>query len=121
MRIDEEESRIGLGDDCYLDLDGEFLMKDGERLYLTAIAFRLLRFFAEHPGEIISSQDLIRRGWGKDSMVERDELYVYINTIRASLEDTPRTPKCLRNIRGQGYVLFPRQRANNFLSVYEKK
>ena len=110
MQPNEEDSRIGLGDDCYLDLDGEFLMKDGERLYLTGMAFRLLRFLAEHPGESISTQDLIRRGWGKDSMVERDELYVYINTIRASLEDTPRTPKCLRNIRGQGYVLCPREK-----------
>lgn len=108
MRPDEEDSRIGMGDDCYLDLDGEFLMKDGERLYLTGMAFRLLRFLAEHPREIISTQDLIRRGWGKDSLVDRDELYVYINIIRGSLEDVPRKPCCLKTIRGQGYVFFPR-------------
>lgn len=110
MRSDKEDSRIDIGDDCYLDLDGEFLMKDGERLYLTGMAFRLLRFLAEQPGEILSTDDLIRRGWGKDSMVERDELYVYINLIRASLEDTPKDPQCLKNIRGQGYVLCPRRK-----------
>ena len=83
-------------------------MKDGEQIYLTSIAFRLLRMLAEHSGEVVSSQDLIRRGWGKDSLVERDELYVYISTIRANLEDLPRKPRCLKTVRGQGYVLYPR-------------
>jgi|GEM_PF-3808001 len=110
MESHDDDSRIGLGQDCYLDLDGEVLMKDGGTQYLTPIAFRLLRYLAEHLGEVLTSEDLIRRAWGKNGMVPRDELYVYIRKIRLELEDDPDEPQCLKTVRHRGYVLYARQK-----------
>lgn len=106
----EIESRISLGDDCYLNLNGAVLVKDGDTKYLTPIEFRLLRYLAEHMGEVVSSNDLIVRGWGENTMAQRDELYVFIRQIRIQLEDNPDEPTCLQTIRRRGYVLYPRQK-----------
>ncbi|QSO53141.1 winged helix-turn-helix domain-containing protein [Alicyclobacillus sp. ALC3] len=105
----EMESRISLGDDCYLNLNGAVLVKDGEVRYLTPIAFRLLRHLAEHIGEVVSSDELFLRGWGENSMAQRDELYVFIRQIRMQLEDNPNTPTCLKTLRRRGYILCARQ------------
>lgn len=104
------ESRIGLGDDCYLDLDGAVLIKDGQTVYLTPMTFRLLRYMADHMGSVLTVEELIRRLWGKQVMVHRDELYVYIRKIRMALEDEPNKPRCLKTFRNRGYVLYPRQK-----------
>lgn len=105
-----EDSRIDLGDDCYLDLNGAVLMKDGKIRYLTPIAFRLFVYFALHVGETLTVEELIHRAWGKQGVVQRDELYVYIRKIRLALEDNPNAPKCLKTLRHLGYVLYPRQK-----------
>ncbi|WP_040288940.1 winged helix-turn-helix domain-containing protein [Alicyclobacillus hesperidum] len=106
----EIDSRISLGDDCYLNLNGAVLVKDGETKYLTPIAFRLLRYLAERIGEVVPSDDLIIRGWGENTMAQRDELYVFIRQIRIQLEDNPDAPTCLKTVRRKGYVLYARQK-----------
>lgn len=107
---DEMQSRISLGDDCYLNLNGAVLVKDGEIKYLTPIEFRLLRYLAEHMGEVVSSDELIMRGWGENTMAQRDELYVFIHQIRLQLEDNPEKPTCLKTVRRRGYILYPRRK-----------
>lgn len=109
----EIDGRISLGDDCYLNLNGAVLIKDGETKYLTPIAFRLLRYLAEHIGEVVSSNDLFLRGWGEDTMAQRDELYVFIRQIRIQLEDNLDAPTCLKTVRRQGYILCARQKQDS--------
>ncbi|QSO52806.1 winged helix-turn-helix domain-containing protein [Alicyclobacillus curvatus] len=104
------DSRIWLGDDCYLNLNGAVLVKDGETKYLTPIEFRLLRYLAEHMGEVVLSNELIVRGWGENTMAQRDELYVFIHQIRVQLEDNPENPTCLKTVRRRGYILYPRRK-----------
>ena len=106
----ERDSRIGLGDDCYLNLNGAVLVKDGDTKYLTPIEFRLLRYLAEHMGEVVSSNELIVRGWGENTMAQRDELYVFIHQIRVQLEDNPENPTWLKTVRRRGYILYPRRK-----------
>lgn len=113
----DKESHISLGDDCYIDLDGAVLIKDGEVRYLTPIAFHLFRFLAEHIGEVVSSDDLFRRGWGKETMAQRDELYVFIRQIRIQLEDDPNDPMCLKTLRRRGYVLLARKKHGSGCTV----
>ena len=64
----ERNNQMSLGDDCCLDLDGTLLVKDGKTIYMTPIAFRLLLYLAEHVEEIVPSDDLFVRGWGKETM-----------------------------------------------------
>lgn len=109
----EIDGHISLGDDCYLNLNGAVLVKDGDTKYLTPIAFRLLRYLAENMGEVVSSNDLFLRGWGEDTMAQRDELYVFIRQIRIQLEDDPDAPTCLRTIRRKGYILSARQKQDS--------
>jgi len=113
----ELNNHVSLGDDCYLDLDGALLIKDGETIYMTPIAFRLLLYLAEQAGEIVSSEDLFVRGWGKDTMAQRDELYVFIRQIRIQLEDDPNEPMCLKTLRRRGYVLYARQKSGRGCTV----
>jgi DNA-binding response OmpR family regulator len=110
MREVDSQSLICIGNGCYLDLDGDILIKDGRIKYLSPIAFRLLRYLAEHLGEAVASEELICRAWGKGAIDKRDELYVYIRQIRIELEDDPNQPRCLKTVRKFGYVLCPFQK-----------
>lgn len=113
----EIDGHISIGDDCYLNLNGAVLIKDGKTKYLTPIAFRLLRYLAEHIGEVVSSNELFLRGWGEDAMAQRDELYVFIRQIRKQLEDDPDSPTCLKTLRRKGYILYARQKQDSACSL----
>ncbi len=106
----ERRQPILLGEECYLDVEKEILVKDDLPIALSRIQFRLLYYLANHMGQPVSDQYLISYAWGTDAFVSRNDLYVYINRLRQRLEDNPKLPECLLSLRGKGYVLYPRRR-----------
>lgn len=102
--------QISFGDECFLDFDQQVLIKDKHHIALSRIQFRLLQYLAMNIGKIIPSEELISYVWGTNCLVNKDELYVYINRVRNRLEDNPRKPKCLLSLRGTGYILYPRKK-----------
>ncbi|GEO25172.1 hypothetical protein AAC03nite_09570 [Alicyclobacillus acidoterrestris] len=105
----ETESHISLGVNCYLDTEDETLFKDGLKINLSRIQYKLLLFLAQNIGHLVPTEELIRHGWGRNKLIDKDELYVYMKRIRNKLEDNPKEPKCLITERGFGYVLYPRE------------
>lgn len=105
----ESRQPILLGEKCYLDVEKEILVKDNLPIALSRIQFRLLHYLAQHVGQPVSDQNLIRYAWGAEAFVSRNDLYVYINRLRQRLEDNPKRPECLLSLRGKGYVLYTRK------------
>jgi DNA-binding response OmpR family regulator len=85
-----------------LTLDEErqcVVTEGGETVSLTAIEFRLLRYFMLHPGRILSQGRLSEHVY--EGYAERDSnvIEVYVNRLRGKLGKD-----LIRTQRGQGYV-----------------
>ncbi|MEU4214207.1 response regulator transcription factor [Actinoplanes sp. NPDC026623] len=90
--------------------DLEILPEAGEvRLNKAAIAvtrteFRLLCELAEHPGQVLSRQQLLQRVWGYEIGDER-LVDVHVGRLRHKIEKSPGSPRHLVTVRGLGYKL----------------
>ncbi len=89
--------------DLALDLDACCLFKDGERIDLTSVEFRIMELFMEHPGKVYTKQQIFERGWGEDYIVADNNIMVCISKLRAKLDEDPSA--YITTIRGLGYRL----------------
>lgn len=69
----------------------------------TTTEFRLLDFFARHPGRMFSRDQLLDAVWGDQRFVTPRSVDVYIRRIREKIEEDPETPRFLKTMRGAGY------------------
>ena len=89
--------------DLALDLDECCLYKDGVRIDLTSVEFKILSMFMEHPGKVFTRQQIFERGWGEEYAVADNNIMVCISKLRAKLSENPSA--YIRTIRGLGYRL----------------
>ena len=73
--------------------------------HLTPRLTSLLKYFMEHPNEVLEREALFRRIWNTEYTGDTRTLDVHISWIRQSIEPDPRKPKYLITIRGVGYRL----------------
>ena len=76
----------------------------GEPVALTRTEFRLLCELAEHPGLVLTRQQLLQRVWEYDVGDER-LVDVHVGRLRQKIEDDSRAPRRLVTVRGMGYKL----------------
>lgn len=78
--------------------------KNGAPMELTAAEYKLLRLFMEHPGIILSAEQIMGNLWDCDgSFVDGNTLAVYIRRLRAKVEDDPARPTRIVTVRRMGY------------------
>jgi len=71
---------------------------------LTGLDFQLLRFFAEHPGDILDRSVLNEATRGRDVGPLDRSLDVQISRLRLRLRDDGKKPFLIKTVRGAGYV-----------------
>jgi DNA-binding response OmpR family regulator len=76
----------------------------GAAVSVTRTEFQLLCELAEHPGRVLSRQQLLQRVWGYDGGDER-LVDVHVGRLRQKIEDGQGTPRHLVTVRGLGYKL----------------
>jgi two-component system phosphate regulon response regulator PhoB len=65
--------------------------------------FRLLAFFMENPGRVLSRQELLDGVWGRDVYIDGRTVDVHVGRLRKALShDRGRDP--IRTVRGAGYA-----------------
>jgi DNA-binding winged helix-turn-helix (wHTH) protein/Tfp pilus assembly protein PilF len=74
----------------------------GRVVRLEPKAFDLLAYFAQHPGETLSREQLIADVWG-GKFVTEDVVMVAVHALRQAFEDDARSPRFIETIRGRGY------------------
>ncbi|GAA2817389.1 response regulator transcription factor [Saccharopolyspora taberi] len=79
--------------------------RDGRELNLTATELRLLLEFADHPGQVLSRQVLLRRVWDYGYVGDSRIVDAAVARLRAKIEDDAGNPALLRTVRGLGYRL----------------
>ena len=71
---------------------------------VTRTEFHLLCELGEHPGRVLSRQQLLQRVWQYDGGDER-LVDVHVGRLRQKIEDEPGGPRHLVTVRGLGYKL----------------
>jgi len=90
-----------------LDLKAGELYKDGRRLRLQEQPFRILKMLVEHPGEVVTREELQKKLWPNDTIVEFDHsINAAIKRLRDALGDTAEEPKYVETVARRGYRLL---------------
>lgn len=80
--------------------------KDGRELFLSALEYRLLLVFVNHPKSIVTRDHLLNELWdAAGEFVTDNALTVYIKRLREKIEDDPSDPRIILTVRGTGYRL----------------
>lgn len=88
------------------DFQGYVAVKDGIKIDYTPLEFRMLHFFVQNRGIVLSRDQLLDQVWGKDNLVvSLRTIDSHVASIRKKLEDDPSDPVHIINIRGVGYKL----------------
>ncbi|HIT25264.1 MAG TPA: response regulator transcription factor [Candidatus Enterenecus avicola] len=78
--------------------------KDGQDLNLSALEYRLLLMFLNHPGAVLTRSQLLEGIWDiAGDFVNDNTLTVYIKRLREKIEDDPQSPTLIKTVRGMGY------------------
>jgi len=87
-----------------LDLRAGELRKHGLRVRLQEQPFQLLAMLLEHPGEVVTREELQRKLWPADTFVDFDHgLNKSISKIREALSDSAESPRFVETVARRGY------------------
>src|ERR1700758_3606502 len=99
-------SRVGVVRFGLFEVDprsGE-LRKQGIKVKLQEQPFHLLRMLLEHPGEIITRDELQKKIWPAETFVDFDQgLNNAVKRLREALNDSSETPHFIETIPRRGY------------------
>ena len=97
------DDKITIGD-IQIDRTTHSVARAGKAIHLGPTEFRLLEYFAQHPGRVFSREQLLDGVWGSDVYVEARTVDVHIGRLRKALMsqggDNP-----IRTVRSAGYSL----------------
>ena len=86
---------------------GRGLVQRGSRtINLTPTEFRLLVYLAQHPGQVLSREQILDGVWGYAPDVESESVVtVHIRRLREKIELDPGHPRLVLTVPGIGYRL----------------
>ncbi len=94
---------VTLGD-VTVDTEKGIATKSGKDLFLSALEYRLLLFFINNRGIVLTRTQLLGAIWDvAGEFVNDNTLTVYIKRLREKIENDPANPKIILTVRGLGY------------------
>ncbi|MBL6946928.1 MAG: phosphate regulon transcriptional regulator PhoB [Rhodospirillales bacterium] len=89
--------------DLVMDLAAHKVLRNGRPIKLGPTEFRLLKYFIESAGRVLSRERLLNEVWGRDIFVEERTVDVHIRRLRKALnEEGEQDP--IRTVRSAGYA-----------------
>ena len=86
-----------------IDFIKQEMLKGENPVRLSATEYRILHYFIDHEGEVISRDKFLDEVWGYDSYPTTRTVDNYILSLRKKIEDDPAKPKHLLTIHKVGY------------------
>jgi two-component system KDP operon response regulator KdpE len=76
-----------------------------QRVALTPKEYRLLQILAQHSGNVVTHQFLLREVWGNEHVDDTHYLRIFVRKLRRKIEANPTQPRILLTELGVGYRL----------------
>lgn len=96
----EEEKALTVGD-LVLDVASKKLIKSGENVELTALEYRMILYFMNNQGRVLTKNQIYEAVWDQDKFVDDNSIMVAISKLRGKINDEAHD--YIRTIRGLGY------------------
>ena len=77
--------------------------KGGRALDLSPREFKMLKYFAEHRGEVVTRDQLLDHVWGYEGLPLTRTVDMHIAKLRRKIEDTPSDPRHIITVHRVGY------------------
>jgi DNA-binding response OmpR family regulator len=92
--------------DIVINFTGMRATKGGRELPLTPTEFRILHFFYDHPGEVVTRDQLLEEIWGEspEGILTRT-LVTHIASLRKKIEPELDQPQFIQTVPGTGYKM----------------
>ena len=90
-------------DGLELDFERGGAARDGQRIRLTRIEWRLLQTLAQHPGRTLTHQQLFDAVWARPYGNAQQYLRVHVTNLRRKVERDPAAPALIVTEPGVGY------------------
>lgn len=104
--IEQSEQKTGNIIKCgsiVIDIDRYEVKRDGKVVELTLREFELVKFLAQHQGQIFSRESLLEKVWGYEYYGDVRTVDVTIRRVREKLERDPSNHQYIMTKRGVGY------------------
>jgi len=88
-----------------IDFTARAAFVDDQRLTLTPKEYRLLQILAQHSGNVVTHQFLLREVWGNEHIDDTHYLRIFVRKLRRKIEADPTQPRILLTELGVGYRL----------------
>ena len=92
-----------LTEDLVLDRDRGFVRVRGSEVELSRMEMKLLHYFVEHRGTILSREELLAHVWGHATTLTTRTVDVHVATLRQKVEASPSQPKLIVTVHRSGY------------------
>lgn len=86
-----------------IDVKGHQVLRDDQQIELTTREFELLKYLAQHPGQVFSRETLLEDVWGYRYHGDIRTVDVTIRRLREKIEEHPGDPRFILTKRGAGY------------------
>jgi Tol biopolymer transport system component/DNA-binding winged helix-turn-helix (wHTH) protein len=87
-----------------LDLDTAELRNNGSKTSLVGQPLQILTELLEHPGELVTREELKKKLWPDDTFVDFDQsLNKAVNRLREALKDSAEHPRFIETLPRRGY------------------
>jgi len=90
-----------------IDLLSVEVSRSDRPVSLTAMEFKVLKFFVSNPRRVISRDELLNEVWGYDNYPCTRTVDNHVLKLRQKLELEPVHPVHFRTVRGMGYKFIP--------------
>jgi len=88
-----------------IDLAARAVFLEGSRVVLSPKEYRLLQVLAQHAGNVVTHNILLREVWGARHMQNSHYLRILVRKLRRKIEQNPKQPRILVSELGVGYRL----------------
>ena len=88
-----------------IDLARRVVSLDGNEVQLSPKEYRLLQVLAQHAGNVVTHQHLLKEVWGLTHVNDGHYLRILVRKIRSKIERDPTQPRLLTTELGVGYRL----------------
>jgi len=92
--------------DVVIDREMSIVRKNGMEVALTKTEYQLLVEFADHPGMVLSRDQLLERVWGYEYLGDSRLVDAHVRRLRVKVETQPDEPTMIVTVRGMGYRLL---------------
>lgn len=99
----ERSTRIQIDERLVVDFDRREVLVNDEPVKLRPTEYRLLHYFVQNPGRVLTHEQLLSKVWGPEYVDDNQLLRLYVTYLRQKIELDPSKPRYIFNERGVGY------------------